>query len=189
MPDRLYLSLWLKEYRPELMLVRFGQLLRTFPFSQLRPGISLLKVVAIAEAEPPLLERAFAQPPTVEEVIRAAGEFSGPDCALVAEGYWELWRWEGEWRLRPSPVALSCYGPLFDNELGDHLRAELGLEAQFLPDPARPGAARVARSNLRSVVRLSEDLEKALPVERRLLWSESGENFAALVEEALAGFD
>jgi len=189
MPDRLYLSFWLKDFNPELMPARFGQLLRAFPFSQLRPGISLLKVLAIGESEPPLLERAFAEPPGVEEVLRAAAEFSGPDCALVAEGYWELWRWEGQWRLRPSPVVLSCFGPLFENDLGDHLRVELGWEAQFLPDASLPQAARTARSNLRSVLRLSEDVTKACHVARRLLWSESGEDLVRLLEESLAECD
>jgi len=32
------------------------------------------------------------------------------------------------------------------------------------------------------------EIEKALPVERRLLWSESGANFAQVVEEALEKF-
>ena len=32
------------------------------------------------------------------------------------------------------------------------------------------------------------EIDKALPVERRLLWSESGANFAEVIEEALGKF-
>ncbi len=189
MPDRLYLSLWVRDFRPDQMTARFGQLLGAFPFSRLRPGISLLRVQALGEGEPPVLEHAFAAPPDIQEVLKMAGEFSHPDCALVAEGWWDLWRWEGQWRLLPSRAALACFGPLFDNEVGDHLRVELGPDRQFLPAANLPQAARIARSNLRSVVRLAEDIQRALPVEQRRLWSESGENFAELVEAALAEAD
>lgn len=189
MPDRLYLSLWLRDFRQEEVLDRFARLLRTFPFSRLRPGISFLKVQAIGEGEPPLLEQAFSAPPDIEQVLEMAAEFDQPDCALTVEGWWELWEWKDHWRLLPSQAVLSCYGPLFENDLGDHLRVELGLEAQFLPRPSLPQAARMARSNLRSVVRLAEELQKALPVERCRLWSDSGENFAALADAALADAD
>jgi hypothetical protein len=34
------------------------------------------------------------------------------------------------------------------------------------------------QSNIRSILHLADDLEEALTVERRLLWSESEDNFA-----------
>jgi len=186
MPDLLYLSLWTRDLRVENMLDRFERLLRVFPFSRLRPGISSLRVQAIAETEPPLFEQAFVGEPEIGQLIATAEEFRHPDCAFVVEGWWELWQWKQEWRLLPSRVALFCFGPEFDNELGDHLRIELGAEKQFLPQLSLPQAELIARSNLRSVVRLAEDVGKALPVVQRQLWSESGENFAALVDAALS---
>lgn len=190
MPDRLYLSLWLEEFHPGNMLEQFARLLEQFPFSKLRPGISLLRVHALAESEPPLLEQAFAQAPPIAKLMELAGEFRHPDCAFLVEGWWELWQWKhAEWRLLPSRVTLFCFGPLFENDVGDHLRVELGLERQFLPWEAHPQAARLARSNLRSVVRLAEELERNLRLRDRRLWSESGENFAALVEAALREAD
>ncbi|MGC8795063.1 MAG: hypothetical protein ACP5U2_16905, partial [Bryobacteraceae bacterium] len=185
-PDLLYLSLWTRDFRAENMLDRFGRLLRVFPFSRLRPGISSLRVQAIAESEPPLMEQVFATQPPVEEVIALAREFSHPDCAFIVEGWWELWQWKEEWSLLPSRVTLFCFGPEFENDVGDHLRIELGTQRQFLPDLALPQGERIARSNLRSVVRLAEEITRALPVTHRQLWSESGENFAALVEAALS---
>jgi hypothetical protein len=186
MPDLLYLSLWMRDHRAENMLDRFERLLRVFPFSRLRPGISSLRVQALAETEPPLFEQAFAQSPEIDQVIGLAREFSHPDCAFVVEGWWELWQWKDEWRLLPSRVTLVCFGPEFENEVGDHFRIELGAERQFLPDHSLPRADLIARSNLRSVVRLAEEVAKALPVAQRQLWSESGENFAALVDAALS---
>ncbi len=168
------------------MLERFERLLRAFPFSRLRPGISSLRVQAVADSEPPVLEQAFATPPEIEQVIALAREFTHADCAVAVEGWWELWQWKDEWRLLPSRVVLTCLGPEFENDVGDHLRVELGTERQFLPQLSLPHGDRIARSNLRSVVRLAEDLERVLPVERRQLWSESGENFAALVDAALS---
>ncbi len=189
MPDRVYLSLWLEDFNAENMLERFRVLLERFPFSQLRPGIGALRVQALSESEPPLLEHAFAEPPAVERVIELASEFRHPDCAFLIEGWWELWQWTEGWRLLPSPVTLFCFGPLFDNEIGDHLRVELGTEAQFLPWVPHPQAGRMARSNLRSVVRLAEDLEKSLKLRQRQLWSESGENLARQLEAALTEND
>lgn len=168
------------------MLDRFERLLRTFPFSQLRPGISSLRVQAVREGEPPLLEQAFATAPAMEDVVALARAFTHADCAVVIEGWWELWQWKDDWRLLPSRVALTCLGPEFENDVGDHMRLELGTERQFLPQLSLPRGERIARSNLRSVVRLAGDLERALPVARRQLWCESGENFAALVDAALA---
>ncbi len=189
MPDRVYLSLWLEDFSAENMLKRFSVLLERFPFSRLRQGISALRVQALSECEPPLLEQAFAEPPAIERVIELAGEFRHPDCAFLIEGWWELWQWTGQWRLLPSPVTLFCFGPLFENEVGDHLRVELGTEVQFLPSVPHPQAARMARSNLRSVIRLAEDLEQSLKLYRRQLWSESGESLARQLEAALAEND
>lgn len=185
MPDRLYLSLWVEDFRADNMLERFAALLRCFPFSRLRPGVSALRILALSENEPPLLEQGFVGSPPVEELIDLAAQFRHPDCAFAIEGWWELWQCTGEWHLLPSPVTLCCLGPLFENEVGDHLRLELGTESQFLPRPSDPQSARMARSNLRSVVRLAEDLHRSLPLRRRLLWSESGENLAARAQAAL----
>jgi hypothetical protein len=43
----------------------------------------------------------------------------------------------------------------------------------------------VIQSNIKSLLKLVHDLDDALPVETRLLWSESGENFAEKLHQAL----
>jgi hypothetical protein len=185
MPDRLYLSLWIQGFDAGNMLLHFRQLLDTFPFSRLRPGISLLRVYAIEEKEPPLLEQAYAEAAAGENVLAAAAEFEHPDCAYIVDGWWELWQFEGEWKLAPARVTLFCFGPQFENDEGDHLRIDLGEEEHFLPDPDVPLSVKMVQSNLQGVLRLVRELEAALPVERRALWSESGENFAERLEENL----
>jgi hypothetical protein len=183
MPDQLCLSLWLRGFDERTMLRHFRELLRIFPFSRLRPGIAALRVYAIEFAEPGLVEQAFAQEVDADTAVKYAGEFQEPDCAYLIDGWWELWRYEGGWQLAPAPVVLSCFGPEFENDLGDNLRLELGPEEYFLPVAGAPQGARKAQSNLKSLVRVAHDIESRLPVERRRLWSESGEDFAERLED------
>jgi len=83
-------------------------------------------------------------------------------------------------------VLLGCYGPEFENDIGDQLRFELGLDSHFLPRPGLPESAPKVKSNIRSVLRLAQELDQALPVLKRRLWTESGEDFAARLR-SLAG--
>jgi hypothetical protein len=185
MPDRLYLSLWVRGFEESTMLRHFEQMLGTFPFSRLRPGVATLKIYAIEEVEPPLLEQGYTAGTDFETALAAAGEFPHADCAYILEAWWELWQFGGEWRLAPSRVSLCCFGPGFDNEVGDHLRIEFQSDADFLPQAEAPHSAPRAQSNLKGLLRLVRELEGALPVEKRRLWSETGENFAARLEGAV----
>jgi hypothetical protein len=51
---------------------------------------------------------------------------------------------------------------------------DAGAEALFLPDSEAPMGFRAVESNIRSLLHLTEDLRSALPLEKLLLWSESG---------------
>ncbi len=185
MPDRLYLSLWLRGFSEKTMLRHFEELLRTFPFSRLKPGISQLRVYALEFAEPPLFEEAFTAETSPETALELALEFRNSDCAYLVDGSWDLWRFTGSWELAPASVSLLCFGPDFDNEESDHLRIDFGADADFLPQPDVPGSARKLQSNLRGLLRLVKEIEQSLPVERRSLWSESGANFAERLEAAI----
>ncbi len=184
MPDQICLSLWLRDFDPENMLRRFGDFLRAFPFSNLRPGITALRIYALEFVEPGLSEQTFAEPVTADELVELAAEFQEPDCAYLIEGWWDLWRHNNDgWQLTPSPVVLTCFGPEFDNDTGEHIRLELGAEEWFLPVPEAPQAARKAQSNLQSIARLARELEENLQVERQKLWSDSGEDFMERLED------
>jgi hypothetical protein len=184
MSDQLNLSLWVRAFDAETMLRHFEEMLRVFPFSNLRPGIAAVKIYAVDYSEPAALEQAFAGETDIETVMQLCRDFENPDCAYLVEGWWELWRYDKNWQLTPVRVTLCCFGPEFENDLDDHLRTEVGGEADFLPAAGNPESARKAQSNLASLVRLARDLQAAMPVESRSLWSESGESFADRLDDA-----
>ena len=179
MPERVYLSLWIRGFDERNMLSHFGRLLERFPYSRLRPGIDALRVYAFEDSEPPALEHLFSGPPDAEAVLRLAREFEHADCAYLVEGWWELWQFSGDWKLAPSRVTLCCYGPAFDNPAGNHLRVELPSESDFTPVAGLRDSVRRMESNLQGLLRLAHELEEALPLERRRVWTESGEDLAA----------
>jgi hypothetical protein len=210
MSDRLYLSCWvrgfdehraqggadkppanggLRAYNGRNMLRHFEKMLALFPFSKLSPRGPQLHVYATAYSEPILAEHNFLPGTAPADIAAVAREFvhDHEDCAVEVEAEWDLWQLgEMGWHLAPARVILACFGPEFENEDGDHLRIELGLDSLYLPQKGVAGSLRTAQSNLRSLLHLVNEIESALPLERRSLWSESGVNFSALVAETLA---
>jgi len=176
--DLLYLSYWLRGFSETNMLRWFGTALRRFPFSTTSGGVSSLQIYALEYAEPPLLETYYDTGADADAIVAAAAEFQSPDCAYLAGGYWDLWQRESGWKLVPAPALVGCYGPEFQNDLGDHLRFEIGLDSHFLPQADQPDSAGMVKSNIRSVLRLAGELDQALPVLKRSLWTESGEDLA-----------
>jgi hypothetical protein len=173
-PDQLSLSLWIRGFDSDNMLRHFQELLRVFPFSQLRPGVSAVRIYALEFAEPPAFERAYPEGADVETVIDTCREFENDDCAYIAEGWWEMFQpdEQGQWQLVPSRVTLTCFAPAFDSGMDDHLRIDVGVDSAFVAEESP------TRSNLAGLVRMAKELQQALPVERRQLWSETGENLA-----------
>jgi hypothetical protein len=186
MADRLYLTLVLRGYNGNNMLRHYERMLRVFPFSRLSGAASVLRVNAVSETEPPLFERLFEDPPDVGAVLEAAKQFTTADCAVQFDSRWDLWQYEGDWKLTPSGVTLACLGPEFESDDGAHLRIDLGIDAPFLPQHDLPNHLFMARSNIRSLLHLVGELDRTLTVESRRLWSESGENFAERLQASLA---
>lgn len=189
MADRLYLSCWLQGFNETNMLRHFGKMLELFPYSKLAPAGPVLRVYAIEPVEPPLVERAF--PPGAEPglIIEGAREFTHEDCTVQVDAFWDLWQYDREWKLEPVAVTLACFGPTFENEIGDHLRIEFGIDAHFLPQPGIEGAPRMVQSNVRSMLHLVGEIDQMLHLDRRRLWSESGANFAEVLAQALGIFN
>ncbi len=185
MPDPIYLSLWLRDFDAHTMLQHFEVLLGRFPFSRLRPGIAGLRIYALEFTEPALFEQLFGAEAAPEDVIELAAEFRNPDCAYVVEGWWDLWQYREDWELAPGRVSLTCFGPEFERDEGEHILLDLGPDSIYLPRPDLPQSTRRMESNLQSVVRLARELETVLPVERRRLWTESGESLLECLDEAL----
>ncbi|MCS6951297.1 MAG: hypothetical protein RMK57_10760 [Bryobacterales bacterium] len=163
----------------------FRKLLEIFPFSRQAPVAPTLKVYAVEYAEPPALEQRLTPDATPESVVATVRDFYQEDCACLIEGHWDLWHYEDTWKLKPTCVLLWAHGPHFDSGLGDHLRIEAGLDTYFLPHPDVPGSARRVQSNLQSLLRLARELAERLPLERRQLWTETGESFLEKLQAAL----
>jgi hypothetical protein len=185
MPDQLYLSLWLNGFIQHNMLRHYEKLLRLFPVSLLARNPSVFKVIAVADSEPPVFERAYPPPVDPDDVLVAAREFQHPDSSYRFEAWWDLWQYEEDWKVLPARVELCCFGPGFENDWGDNLRVEFGIDTHFLPQPDLPDNYGMTQSNIKSLLKLVHDLDDALNVAKRQLWTDSGENFAEKLQAHL----
>ena len=189
MADRLYFSCWLTRRNgyAGANLRDFEKLLGVFPFSKLAARGPQIRVYAIEYSEPPQFEREYPPSSDPQDLVAAAREFMQPDCLAEVDTAWDLFQYDGDWKLAPAAVTLSCFGPQFENELGDQLRIDFGNDSRYLPDPRMEGGLRMGESNLKSLVHLIHEVERVLPLERRQLWSESGESPAESILKAIAG--
>jgi hypothetical protein len=185
MADQLYLSYWLRAFNELNMLRQYEKLLRLLPFSALSNQPCVFRILAVDYNQPAIFERAYATPPDLGSVLAAAADFQNADCCYRLEAAWDLWQYEGDWKVAPATIALVCLGPEFENETGDNLRVEFGVESNFLPQPEAPGEVLMVQSNIRSLLKLVHDVDDKLKAERRLLWTESGENFHDKLQRAL----
>ena len=195
MADRLFLSCWLRSagnsrgFDREKLLRQFSKMLDRFPFSRLARRGPVVRVYAIEYSEPPQFEREFPPAADIAESVRtmieAARDFLQQDSLCEVEASWDLWQFDGEWKLYPATVTLMCFGPGFDDATGDQLRIEFGPDSYFVPDPDIESGVRMSQSNLRSLVHLVHDLENTLDLDRRRLWSETGESPAEIIMQAV----
>jgi hypothetical protein len=191
--DQLSLSIWLARGNQASRVKHFEKLLRIFPFSQRPQPQSTIAVQAIDTTEPPLLERPVNGPVEVSEIVEVLGDYAGDDITYRIESWWDLWQCDEDWSLRPAHVVLSCFGPDFESgsEWGDSrqedLRIDFGVDSHYLPQADIAGSAKLIESNIKSLLRLVHELDAALPVEKRRLETESGENFADRLQRAVTG--
>jgi hypothetical protein len=171
-------------------------MLSIFPFSQREQPQSTLSIQAISVAEPPLLERPMNGPVDLADVMEATRDYQGDDVSYRLDSWWDLWRYNGEeWEIGPSRVTLCAFGPGFDNGASlaiseqEDLRIDFGVDTAFLPNPTLAGSTRLIHSNIKSLLHLVHQIEEALPLERRRLETESGENFAEKLTQTLGGHD
>lgn len=193
MTDQLFLSIWLLEDRRASRVKYFEKLLRLFPFSQRSQPQSTISVQAVDTTEPPLLEQPVTGPFDVSEIMKTLTGYVGNDIAYRVESWWDLWQYDNDWNLRPARVMLSCFGPEFDSgtewsgAAQEDLRIDFGVDAHYLPQPEITGSGKLIESNIKSLLRLVHELDSTLPVEKRKLETESGENFADRLKQAVTG--
>ncbi len=189
--DRIYFSVWLRGYTQHNMQASFEKLLKLVPFSRLRPEATVT-VLAVNYAEPPLFERRLDTAPDPAEVIAMCREFDNPDCAYQLETYWDLWSRDeasGEWKLAPAPLSITCYAPVFESELGEQFLSDFGADSRLLPEGDSGAELMAIRSNIRSLLHLTADAAKNMAVDKKTLWSETGENLAARLAATLSDLD
>lgn len=191
MTDQLFLSIWLDRKGRAERTREFEKLLRSFPFSQREQPQSVFSILAVASTEPPLLEKPVNGPVDVDDVFTSMEDYRGDDIAFELESWWDLWIYDGDWKLAPARVLISCFGAEFDSGTeGDagkqeDLRIDFGVDTHYLPDPGIPGGAKLIESNVKSLLRLVHEVDSTLDVKRRKLQTESGDNFAARLQQAL----
>lgn len=185
MPDPLYLSLWFPRLEMAEMLPRAVSVMRQFPFSQQRPGITYLALHPVSWGEATVLEQRFNPGIAPEEAAGVAADFLHEDYTYVFEAHWDLWSPSNQghqWQLQPSQVKFLVHGPDFeraDSAVGD-IEIDFGLDTPFLYEELQLAPADEAklRDNVAKLVGFTAAAEKSSGASGRLLWSESEENLA-----------
>jgi hypothetical protein len=185
MPDPLYLSVWFAAFEVDDMLPHALAVMRQFPFSEARPGITYLALHPVSWNEPTILERRFRPGVSPEEAVVIASDLLHEDYAYMFEAFWDLWvvAENGEWTLQPSPVKFLVHGLEFDEgvyQQEGHIQVDLGMDSPFLQEevPLTGEAAARVRANVQKLVEFTGKVEKNSGANARLLWSESEQNFA-----------
>jgi hypothetical protein len=187
MADPLYLSLWFPSFDTEEMFARSAAVMREFPFSPVRPGITYISVHPLAWSEPTILERRFDQGISPEEAADLVAEFAHVDYAFVFEAFWDLWAPQDDpalpWIQRPIAVRFVVHGKQFEEGLytdRGHLEVDFGLDTPFLHDELdlTPFMAERVKFNVAKLVDYGQRLEQNCALSGRVLWSESEENLA-----------
>ena len=179
MPDRLYFSCWLRGFNEANMLRHFATMLRKFPASRLNPSMQL-QIYDGEFVEPPIFTASYDDLNHFDSMLEDAKLYRSQRFGYELTAFWDLWQWTGgDWKIAPVRVSLECFGTGFERDHGEDLRIEFGLEDSFLPQLHLPGSSiPMIQSNVRSLLKLTHDLESSLLLAKRQLWSESGENFA-----------
>ena len=185
MADSLYLSLWFDDFSGPRMLAHVLSVMRQFPFSAQRPGITYLALHPVSWNEPTILERRFRPGIDSEEAAQIASDLLHDDYAYLFEAYWDLWTLSDakEWVQQPSQAKFLVHGEEFDDRVFEregHIQVDFGLDSPFLHEGIQLTSAAEAkvRANVQQLVEFTTKVEKNSGARSRLLWSESEENLA-----------
>jgi hypothetical protein len=193
MSDALFLNVWFPSFDEAEMMPRTLSVLRQFPFSAARPGISYLAIHPISWTEPTVLERRFRPGLDPEQTIAIAAEFLHTDYAYSIETHWDLWDPDsesGDPKLSPTQVKFIAQGTEFEDhayQQSGHLQIDFGLDAPFLYDDFELTTLteQQVRANVQRLVSFTSAVEKNCGISGRVLWSESTENLAQKLIERL----
>lgn len=186
MADPLFLNLWFPNFDLEEMLPHVLSVMRQFPFSTSRSGVTYLSLHPVSWDEATVLEERFRPGITVEAAILTASDLLHEDYAYVFEAYWDLWilsEDKKEWTFQPSLVKFIVHGLEFEDgtyQQDGHIEVDFGLDSPFLQEEVQltSEAEEHVRANVQKLVEFITAVEKNSGVSGRLLWSESEENLA-----------
>jgi hypothetical protein len=189
MADQLYLNLWFPSFTAIEILPRLLGVLKQFPLSAKRPGISSLSVHAVSWAETPLIEQGFDYGTDPDLALQMAEEFLHSDNAYVVEAFWDLYvpQQEGDldikWDLQPQPVKFIAFGTEFDDathQQEGHIQVDFGLDTPFLHEEVdfTPEVEVRVKANVQRLVAFIHDVEQNCGISGRLLWSEGESSLA-----------
>jgi len=159
MADPLYLNLWFPFFEVDNMLPHALNVMRQFPFSVARPGITYLALHPVSWNEPTILERRLTPGVSAEAAVLIASDLLHEDYAYLFEAFWDLWvvTGNGEWTLQPSAVKFLVHGTEFDegvHQQEGHIQVDLGLDSPFLQEdvPLTSEAEVRVRANVQKLV-------------------------------------
>jgi hypothetical protein len=184
--DSLYLSLWFSDFEADEMLPHALSVMRAFPFSAQRPGITYFALHPVSWNEATVLEQRFNPGVPPEQAVLIAADLLHEDYAYEFEANWDLWVFdEGQrkWELKPCSIRLVVQGEEFDErtfEQDGHIQVDFGLDSPFLQEGVEltSEAESRVRANVQKLVDFIAAAEKNSGANSRLLWSESDENLA-----------
>ncbi|MGH9644130.1 MAG: hypothetical protein ACRD3Q_17125 [Terriglobales bacterium] len=185
MSDPLYLSLWFPDFDEAAMLPATLAVLKEFPFSTTRPGISAVAVHPVSWAEATVLEREFNPGIQLIEAMEIVSDLLHRDYAYVFQSHWDLWRADaaGNWTRTPHSVTFTAHGPAFEDGISEehgHILVDYGLDSDFLFEEVEftSEAEDHIRENVAMLIAFTLAVEKNSGIRGRVLWSESEENLA-----------
>jgi len=186
MADPLYFNLWFSSFEGDDMLPHALSVMRQFPFSSQRAGVSAIALHPVSWNEATVLEKRFNPGIEPAAAVLIASDLLHEDYAYVFEAYWDLWTLSEaskDWTLQPETVRFIVRGVEFDEgafEQEGNIQVDFGSDSPFLQDQVALTSAAEAkvRANVQKLVEFTTRVEKNSGTSARLLWSESDENFA-----------
>jgi len=201
MPDTLYLSLWYPNLRLAALADKLTAVLGAFAAHGGEARVYSVTVWPVSWSEPPVFQQVYGRrlatgsdgkaAPGAEPraAVEEALEMLHEDYAYEFQIGWSLWELEtrpeldARWVRASRLVRVTGFGPLFDEgayEADGHIRVDFGSDAPFLEEDLEMDsvAAKHVEENVRQLVALTAEVEKASGATARLLWSELGESLA-----------
>jgi len=168
------------------MMAHALAVLRQFPYSAERPGISYLAVHPVSWNEATVLERRFNPGVSPEDGINVASDLLHEDYAYMFDLYWDLWTMDPatkHWSLAPNRVRMILQGEEFDERASEgtgQIEFDFGLDTPFLQEQVELDAEAEdrVRANVHKLVDFTNKVEKNAHANGRLLWSDSEDNLA-----------